>query len=114
MLTHIAAKKWRRPPLEAESKTRPLRAAEELEQKHLQARLAAYSRTPELTDCARINLLKALRADLLTLEEKEELKRLEARYPKVPLDLTRIEGHVPSLEKPSDNLCSIGPAKLKR
>ena len=38
-----------------------------------------------------MNLLKALRADLLTPEEKEELKRLEARYPDVPLDLTRIE-----------------------
>jgi hypothetical protein len=33
--------------------------------------------------------LKALRADLLTPEEKEELKRLEARYPDVPLDRTR-------------------------
>jgi hypothetical protein len=38
--------------------------------------------------------LKALRADLLTPEEKEELKRLEARYPDVPLDRTRIEDHV--------------------
>ena len=38
--------------------------------------------------------LKALRADLLTPEEKEELKRLEARYPDVPLDLTLIERHV--------------------
>ena len=37
--------------------------------------------------------LKALRADLLTPEEKEELKRLEARYPEVPLDRTLIEEH---------------------
>ena len=36
-----------------------------------------------------MNFLKALRADLLTPEEKEELKTLEARYPDVPLDRTR-------------------------
>jgi hypothetical protein len=77
--------------LETESKTRPLTAAEEFEQKHLDARLDAYSRTPESADCKRMNLLKALSADLRTPEEKEELERLEARYPEVPLDLTRIE-----------------------
>ena len=38
-----------------------------------------------------MNFLKALRADLLTPEEKEQLKRLEARYPEVPLDRTRIK-----------------------
>jgi uncharacterized protein YnzC (UPF0291/DUF896 family) len=80
--------------LETESKARPLTAAEELEQKHLRARLAAYSLTPESADCEQMNLLKACRADLLTPEEKEELKRLEARYPDVPLDLTRHEQHV--------------------
>ena len=41
-----------------------------------------------------MNFLKALRADLLTPEEKEELKTLEARYPDVPLDRTRIEDPV--------------------
>ena len=75
--------------LETEGKTRPLTAAEELEQKHLHARLDAYSRTSESADCERMNLLKAFRADLLTPEEKEELKTLEARYPDVPLDRTR-------------------------
>jgi hypothetical protein len=80
--------------LETDGKTRPLTAAEEHEQKHLPARLAAYALTPESADCARMNLLKATRADLLTPEEKEELKRLEARYPEVPLDLTRIERHL--------------------
>ena len=77
--------------LETEGKTRPLTAAEEHEQKHLHARLAAYALTPESAECAEMNLLKATRADLLTPEEKQELKRLEARYPDVPLDLTRIE-----------------------
>ena len=38
-----------------------------------------------------MNLLKATRADLRTPKEQEELKRLEARYPEVPLD--RIEEH---------------------
>ena len=80
--------------LETEGKTRPLTAAEEFEQKHLHARLDAYSRTPESAECKQMNLLKALSADLRTPEEKEELERLEARYPEVPLDLTRIERHV--------------------
>ena len=80
--------------LETEGKKRPLTAAEEHEQKYLHGRLAAYALTPELADCARMNFLKALRADLLTPEEKEELKKLEARYPDVPLDRTRIEPHV--------------------
>jgi hypothetical protein len=80
--------------LEAEGKTRPLTAAEELEQKHLHARLAGYALTPESAECKRMNLLKALDADLLKPEEKEELEKLEARYPEVPLDLTRIEPHV--------------------
>jgi hypothetical protein len=79
---------------QTESKTRPLTAVEEFEQKHLHARLNAYSRTPESAECKRMNLLKALSADLLPPEEKEELKRLEARYPEVPLDRTRIEDHV--------------------
>jgi hypothetical protein len=77
--------------LEAESNIRPLTAAEEIEQRHLQARLDAYSRTPESADCKTMNLLKALSADLRTPEQKEELARLEARYPEVPLDLTLIE-----------------------
>ena len=80
--------------LETEGKKRPLTAAEEHEQKHLHGRLAAYALTPESADCARMNFLKALRADLLTPEEKEELKTLEARYPDVPLDRTRIEDAV--------------------
>jgi hypothetical protein len=41
-----------------------------------------------------MNLLKALRADLLKPEEKEELKGLEARYPEVPPDRTLIEQRV--------------------
>src|SRR5580692_5853869 len=56
------------------------------------ARTKAFTwaaRRPESADCARMDRLKALRADLLTPEEKEELKRLEARYPDVPLDRTR-------------------------
>jgi hypothetical protein len=77
--------------LEAESNIRPLMAAEEIEQRHLQARLDAYSRTPESADCERMNRLKALNADLRTPEQREELARLEARYPEVPLDLTLIE-----------------------
>jgi hypothetical protein len=77
--------------LEAESNIRPLTAAEQIEQRHLQARLDAYSRTPESADCERMNRLKALSADLRTPEEKEELQRLEARYPEVPLDTTLIE-----------------------
>jgi uncharacterized protein YnzC (UPF0291/DUF896 family) len=80
--------------LETEGKKRPLTAAEEHEQKHLHGRLAAYALTPESADCARMNFLKALRADLLTPEEKEELKTLEARYPDVPLDRTRIENPI--------------------
>jgi hypothetical protein len=64
-------------------------AAEEHEQKHLHGRLAAYALTPESADCARMNHLKTLRAELLTPEEKEELKTLEARHPDVPLDRTR-------------------------
>jgi hypothetical protein len=75
--------------LETEGKKRPLTAAEEHEQKHLHARLAAYALTPGSADCARMNLLKATRADLRTPKEKEELTRLEARYPDVPLDRTR-------------------------
>ena len=66
--------------LEAESKTRPLHAAEEVEQKHLQARLEVYSQTPQAADCSRMNSLRALRADLrFPEEEEEELKSLEAR-----------------------------------
>jgi hypothetical protein len=80
--------------LETEGKTRPLTAAEGHEQKHLHARLAAYALTPESAECAEMNLLKATRADLRTPKEQEELKRLEARYPEVPLDLTLIERHV--------------------
>jgi len=68
-------------------------AAEEIEQRHLQARLDAYSRTPESADCERMNRLKALNADLRTPEQREELARLEARYPEVPLDTTLIERH---------------------
>jgi hypothetical protein len=77
--------------LEAEINIRPLTAAQEIEQRHLQARLDAYSRTPESADCETMNLLKALSADLRTPEEKEELQRLEACYPEVPLDTTLIE-----------------------
>jgi hypothetical protein len=40
--------------LEAESEGRPLTAAEQIEQRHLQARLEVYSRTPESADCDRI------------------------------------------------------------
>ena len=54
-----------------------------------------------------MNFLKALRADLLTPEEKEELKTLEARYPDVPLDRTRIGDRYCSLESPLE--CSCGP-----
>jgi hypothetical protein len=75
--------------LETEGKTRSLTAAEEHEQKHLHGRLAAYALTPESADGARMNHLKTLRAELLTPEEKEELKTLEARHPDVPLDRTR-------------------------
>jgi hypothetical protein len=64
-------------------------AAEQIEQRHLQARLDVYSRTPESADCDRMNFLKGVGADLCTPEEKEELERLEARYPEVPLDRTR-------------------------
>jgi hypothetical protein len=80
--------------LDAESKIRSLTAAEEIEQRHLQARLDAYSRTPESADCKEMNFLKALSPDLRTPKQKEELARLEARYPEVPLDLTLIERHV--------------------
>ena len=86
--------------LEAASEIRPLTAAEEIEQKHLQARHDAYSRTPESADCKNLNLLKALSVDLLTPEDKEELARLEARYPEVPLDLTLIERHRLLLAEP--------------
>jgi hypothetical protein len=41
-----------------------------------------------------MNRLKALSPDLRTPKQKEELARLEARYPEVPLDLTLIERHV--------------------
>ena len=61
-----------------------------------------------------MNLLKALRADLLTPEEKEELKRLEARYPEVPLDRTRIKQAVLLATEFSDNLCSIGQVEAMR
>ena len=75
--------------LEAASKARPLTAAEKIEQKHLQARLEIYSRTPELADCDRMNFLKDLGPENRTLDEKEELERLGARYPEVPFDPTR-------------------------
>jgi hypothetical protein len=79
--------------IEAESSRRPLTAAEQIEQRYLQARLEVYSWTPEAGDCKEMNFLKALRPDLRTPEQKEELARLEARYPGVPLDLTCIEPH---------------------
>jgi hypothetical protein len=94
--------------LDAESKIRSLTAAEEIEQRHLQARLDAYSRTPESADCKEMNRLKALSPDLLTPEDKEDLARLEARYPEVPLDLTLIEPHVPL------HAASTGRLKLHR
>jgi hypothetical protein len=77
--------------LEAESKARPFTAAEKIEQQHLQARHDAYSRTSEGVDCKRMNFLKAFKPHLLMPEEQEELARLEARYPEVPLDLTRVD-----------------------
>ena len=40
-------------------------AADEKAKQTTSTRLAAYSRTPESADCARINLLKALSAELL-------------------------------------------------
>ena len=40
-----------------------------------------------------MNFLKALSREARTPEQKEELARLEARYPGVPLDLTCIEPH---------------------
>ena len=59
-----------------------------------------------------MNLLKALAADdLLTAEEKEELKTLEARYPDVPLDRTLIEGAVFAQSNVRETAPS-GPAKL--
>jgi hypothetical protein len=77
--------------LDAESKIRSLTAAEEIEQRHLQARLEVYSWTPEAADCKQMNFLKALSREARTPEQKEELARLEARYRGVPLDLTCIE-----------------------
>jgi hypothetical protein len=75
--------------LEEEGKARPLTAAEEIEQRHLRARLACYAETPQGADCRRMNSLRALSADLRFPEEEEELKGLEARYPEVPFDPTR-------------------------
>ena len=46
--------------LEAESNIRPLTAAEKIEQRHLQARHDAYSRTPESADCERMNLSQSV------------------------------------------------------
>jgi hypothetical protein len=74
--------------LEEKGKTRPLTAAEEIEQRHLRARLACYAETPQGADCRRMNSLRALSADLRFPEEEEELKGLEARYPEVPFDPT--------------------------
>jgi hypothetical protein len=74
--------------LEEKRKTRPLTAAEEIEQRHLRARLACYAKTPQGADCRRMNSLRALSADLRFPEEEEELKGLEARYPEVPFDPT--------------------------
>jgi hypothetical protein len=76
--------------LKAESEGRPLTAVEQIEQRHLQARLEVYSRTPESADCKKMNGLKAISPDLLSLEEKKDLESLEARYPGVPLDQTLI------------------------
>ena len=68
--------------LETEGKKRPLAAAEEHEQKHLHGRLAAYALTPESADCARMNFLKALRADLLTPEEKDKVENIRGALPR--------------------------------
>jgi hypothetical protein len=67
--------------LETEGKKRPLTAAEEHEQKHLHGRLAAYARTPESADCARMNFLKALRADLLT-GGKRRVEKIRGALPR--------------------------------
>jgi hypothetical protein len=87
--------------LEEKGKTRPpLTAAEEIEQRHLRARLACYAKTPQGADCRRMNSLRALSADLRFPEEEEELKGLEARYPEVPFDPTHERFIIPG----DDNL----------
>lgn len=80
--------------LDAESETRPLTTAEEVERKHLQGRLHVYSQTKEAADCRQMNLLKAVGSQSLTPKDKLELEKLEALYPGVPLDPTLIEDHV--------------------
>src|SRR5262249_6409000 len=75
--------------LEEKGKTRPLTAAEEIEQRHLRARLACYAETPQAADCGRMNSLRALSADLRFPEEQEELKGRGARSHELPSDPTR-------------------------
>jgi hypothetical protein len=76
--------------IEAESTRRPLVAAEQFEQRYLEARFEVYSWTPEAADCRKMNLIKAL-ADLRTAEDERELEGLKTRYGDIPLDSTLIE-----------------------
>ncbi len=80
--------------LAAGATKRPLAAAEETEQRHLQARVEVYSWTPEAADCEKMNYLKALSPELRSAEDDQQLERLTARYGDVPLDTTLIEDHV--------------------
>jgi hypothetical protein len=76
---------------EIEADRRPLTAAEQIEQRHLQARLEVYSWTPEAAECKNMNRLKALDANSRPPEDERELERLKTRYGDIPVDSTLIE-----------------------
>jgi hypothetical protein len=64
-----------------------LTTAEDFEDAHLHARLEAYDRSPEGVGRQRISELKfSMR---LTPAEENELADLQARYPDLPLDMTK-------------------------
>ena len=64
-----------------------LTTAEDVEDAHLRARLEAYWRSPEGVGRQRISKLKF--SGRLTPAEENELADLRARYPDLPLDMTK-------------------------
>ena len=77
--------------IEAESTRRPLTAAEQIEQRHLEARLEVYWWTSEEAEHKKMNRLKAKSGRWCTPrtpEEERELERLNTRYGDIPVDST--------------------------
>ena len=67
-----------------------LTTAEDVEDAHLHARLEAYRRSPECVGRQRISELGFVKISRrLTPAEENELADLQARYPDLPLDMTK-------------------------